>query len=46
MGDDGSPFLENESVLGAILFFASRASDYCTGTQLVVDGGSSITRTY
>ena len=28
-------------LLGCILFFASRASDYCTGSQLIVDGGVS-----
>lgn len=30
-----------DDLIGPILFFASRASDYCTGTQLVVDGGGT-----
>ncbi|GMH36244.1 hypothetical protein BSKO_04112 [Bryopsis sp. KO-2023] len=30
-----------EDLQGAILYFASSASDYCTGAQLVVDGGLS-----
>jgi NAD(P)-dependent dehydrogenase (short-subunit alcohol dehydrogenase family) len=33
-----------EDVMGAALFFASPASAYITGTQLVIDGGSSLGR--
>lgn len=32
---------EPEDIVGPIVFFSSRAADYCTGTQLVVDGGGT-----
>lgn len=32
---------EPEDIVGPIMFLASRASDYCTGSTLVVDGGGT-----
>lgn len=32
---------ETEEIAGPIVFFASPAADYCTGTTLVVDGGGT-----
>ncbi|WIA14964.1 hypothetical protein OEZ85_001675 [Tetradesmus obliquus] len=32
---------EPEDIAGPIVFFSSRAADYCTGTSLVVDGGGT-----
>ncbi len=33
---------ETRDLLGAVLFFASSESDYCTGQTLIVDGGYSM----
>ncbi|MBN2322838.1 MAG: SDR family oxidoreductase [Spirochaetes bacterium] len=33
---------ETKDLLGAVLFFASSDSDYCTGQTLIVDGGYSM----
>ena len=33
---------ETRDLLGAVLFFASSDSDYCTGQTLIVDGGYSM----
>ena len=33
---------ETRDLLGAVLFFASSGSDYCTGQTLIVDGGYSM----
>eukprot|EP00775_Hariotina_reticulata_P012363 gene12363-12498_t len=32
---------EPEDIVGPIVFFSSRAADYCTGSTLVVDGGGT-----
>lgn len=32
---------EAEDIVGPIVFYSSRASDYCTGSQLIVDGGGT-----
>jgi len=33
---------ETRDLLGAVLYFASSDSDYCTGQTLIVDGGFSM----
>jgi NAD(P)-dependent dehydrogenase (short-subunit alcohol dehydrogenase family) len=33
---------ETKDLLGAVLYFASSDSDYCTGQTLIVDGGYSM----
>ena len=37
MGRAGKP----EEIANALLFFASEESSYCTGSALLVDGGST-----
>jgi 2-deoxy-D-gluconate 3-dehydrogenase len=32
-------FGEPEDIVGSVIFLASRAADYVTGHQLIVDGG-------